>query len=793
MLKDVLAETSKRNRVFVSYSHRDNDWLDKVRTVLDPDIRNGRIQYFDDREVEPGDSWYQEIVDAIDKAKVAVLLVSPHFLASKFIVDYELPRILEATQDGLALLWVPLSGRFSGPLAVPGSEKLAERQAVWDASLTLDSLAEADTKRKLLNLSRRINAHLVTRRPFNLRLGSLGDLFKGREEELRTLDQQLTQCGASAILQPRVIGGLGGIGKTRLAIEYANRHRDEFTAVLFVSANTRADLETNIAKLCADDTALDLPEFQRAPQAEQYAAAMRWLSQSTGWLLILDNVDTEEALEAVQSLAATLHGGHILITSRLTGWGGSVRTIPLDVLPLEDAVALLLQRANEGRRKPRPSDAEKARALATELGCLPLALTHAAAYVRWHNKTFDRYLTEFDKALAFHRKAMIDYDPDPNTDRAAKTVATTYFLSIDLLGPAEKALLRAASVLAPAPIPLAMFAQCPEEYKALIDLWCEEYGEAMVERDVEDALSDLANYSLVERGDGDFSIHRMERLVLSHRIPKESLPRWVEATRATLQKYAPDETAESPNTWPVWDKLRPHAEALYIAQSEDHRVSPSLPLLIALGQLYYGKSLYNENLAVDEVALSLAEQTEGAESETVAGRLLAYGETLRMLGRNADAETAFRRSMATSEKRHGSDSIEFADALNYVALSVGNRGSLSEKEEMLRRAMAIYESKPGTNDAGLTKVLNNLGDQLIQQGSFNEAKLLLDRAVKISSTVFGEDHQHTLTAVNNLAGLLQMIGCYDDSERLFKHALGTFERVLGRSHILTNACADNLS
>ena len=466
-LKEALAKISKRDKVFVSYSHRDNEWLDRVRMVLDPDIRNGRIQYFDDRELEPGDAWYQEIVDAIDHAKIAVLLVSPYFFASKFIAEYELPRILEATQEGLALLWVPLSGKFSGPLAVPGSEKLAERQAVWDASLTLDSLSEADSKRKLLNLGRRINAQLVPRRPFNLRLGSLGDLFKGREEELRALDEQLNQRGASAILQPRAISGLGGIGKTRLAIEYAHRHKEEFTAVLFVSANTRGDLEANIAKLCADDTALDLTEIQGASQAEQYAAAVRWLTQNTGWLLILDNVDTGEALEAVQSLAASLHGGHILITSRLMGWGGSIRTIPLDVLPLEDAVALLLQKANEGGRKPRPDDAGKARALATELGCLPLALTHAAAYARWHNKTFDRYLTEFGKALAFHKKSIIEYDADPNTNRAAKTIATTYFLSIDLLGPAEKAMLRAASVLAP----LRFRLQCSRSARANISRW----------------------------------------------------------------------------------------------------------------------------------------------------------------------------------------------------------------------------------------------------------------------------------------------------------------------------------
>lgn len=204
-----MSEASKRDRVFVSYSHLDSKWLDRVRAILNPDIRNHRIQYFDDRELEPGDPWYQEITDAIDHAKVAVLLVSPNFFRSKFIAEDELPRVLKAIDDGLTLLWVPVSGKFSGPEAIPGSKKLGERQAVWDVSQTLDSLTEESRRGKLLDLSRRINAHMVPRVPFNLPFGSLGDLFKGRADELRRLDEQLKMRGASAILQPRAITGLG--------------------------------------------------------------------------------------------------------------------------------------------------------------------------------------------------------------------------------------------------------------------------------------------------------------------------------------------------------------------------------------------------------------------------------------------------------------------------------------------------------------------------------------------------------------------------------------------------------
>ena len=200
----------------MSYSHLDSDWLDRVCAVLNPDIRNGRIQYFDDRALEPGDPWYREIADAIDHARVALLLVSPGFFASKFIVEDELPRIFRAIDDGLTVLWVPLSGKLYGPDAIPGSEKLSQRQAVWDVSQTLDSLNEQGTKRKLLELCKRVNRLLNPNViPKRIPFPTLGNLFKGREAELARLEEHLRSHSASAIVEPQAVSGLGGIGKTR--------------------------------------------------------------------------------------------------------------------------------------------------------------------------------------------------------------------------------------------------------------------------------------------------------------------------------------------------------------------------------------------------------------------------------------------------------------------------------------------------------------------------------------------------------------------------------------------------
>ena len=158
------------------------------------------------------------------------------------------------------------------------------------------------------------------------------------------------------------------------AVEYARLHENDFSAFLFVSANTPADLASNIARLSADDGALDLTEFKFASQDDQYAAVIRWLQQNRGWLLILDNVDTKEAVAAVQKLVAKLTGGHVIVTSRIAAWGGGIPRIPLGVLSADAAVDVLIDKANSLSRRPRLDDAQQARLLADQLGYLPLAL-----------------------------------------------------------------------------------------------------------------------------------------------------------------------------------------------------------------------------------------------------------------------------------------------------------------------------------------------------------------------------------------------------------------------------------
>jgi hypothetical protein len=153
----------------------------------------------------------------------------------------------------------------------------------------------------------------------------LNDLFKGRETFLVQLKASLirTEAGhATAIVQSAAVHGLGGVGKTRLAVEYGWRHAAEYSALLFVTADSPENLRRNLAALAAP-AVLSLPEHDLPSEEVREAAALRWLEAHPGWFLILDNVDAPEAAEAVEKILARLRHGHVLITARrLTccGW-----------------------------------------------------------------------------------------------------------------------------------------------------------------------------------------------------------------------------------------------------------------------------------------------------------------------------------------------------------------------------------------------------------------------------------------------------------------------------------------
>ena len=142
-----------RDQVFISYSHKDREWLSKLQTMLKPMVRNKIISVWEDTKISAGDEWRGEIKEALARAKAAVLLVSPYFLESDFIAEHELPSLLNAAQkDGLVILWVNLSS------CLYEETEIKDYQAAHDISKPLDRLALSEQNAVLVDVCRKIKA-----------------------------------------------------------------------------------------------------------------------------------------------------------------------------------------------------------------------------------------------------------------------------------------------------------------------------------------------------------------------------------------------------------------------------------------------------------------------------------------------------------------------------------------------------------------------------------------------------------------------------------------------------------
>ena len=283
--------------------------------------------------------------------------------------------------------------------------------------------------------------------PHSLPYPTLGTLFKGRAPFLASLKKQLTTAQATVIRGAQAIHGMGGVGKTRAAVEFAYQHQHEYSALLFLNADSPEALSRNLAALTGP-LILNLPEHAATDIRVQTHAVLRWLQQHPGWFLIIDNVDTPDAQNAVTDLLAKLPDHPIIITSRLADWPAGVTALDLDVLSEQSSIEFLNERTT-GRRILREDDLATAKTIAKNLDYLALALEQSAAYIRARRCTYGDYLRDWET-----KRPHVMATHDPAKSHYPKSVAITFDTSIAQLTEEARQLFRILAWLAPEPMPM---------------------------------------------------------------------------------------------------------------------------------------------------------------------------------------------------------------------------------------------------------------------------------------------------------------------------------------------------
>jgi tetratricopeptide (TPR) repeat protein len=613
--------------------------------------------------------------------------------------------------------------------------------------------------------------------PCRLAYPTLGELFIGREEFVTNLRQRFEHVRQSGRWPIQLVHGLGGVGKTRLIVEYAWRYRDHYAAVLMVSADPPEALDRGLAELAGVLLTNDDPT---RPQPERVRETLSWLSAHPGWLLLIDNVDTEESRDAVAGRLPSWANGHVLITGRVSSWPRDVKAIDLHVLAPDEAARFLVEATAE-ERQTQPEDAAVARALANEdLGGLCLALEQAAAYIRERRISLaeyrKRWATNQGHVREWAHKVLMRYREEKGV---SLSVATTWQTTFDELSPPARALLEMLSWLAPDPIPEGLLREAETESQL-------QTHSRDPQADVETAIVELRRYSLLLPSAGcDFvatgQVHRLVQLIVRERLPEESADTSLKAMLAALDACVPREPSDV-RTWPVLDPLRPHLLAAIVHAEKLAISQPTTRLQSQLGIQLWSKALYQDAEPLMRRSLAVGEESFGPEHPTVALRLNNLAQLLQATNRLAEAEPLMRRALAIDEKSFGPDHPDVATDLNNLAQLLQDTNRLVEAEPPMRRALAIDEKSFGPEHPNVARDLNNLALLLQATDRLAQAEPLMRRALAIDEKSFGPDHPDVAIDLNNLALLLQDTNRLAEAETLMRRALAMDEKSLGTKH-----------
>jgi nucleoside phosphorylase/Tfp pilus assembly protein PilF len=563
--------------------------------------------------------------------------------------------------------------------------------------------------------------------------------FTGREQELDQLHTQLQQRNAAAIGQTQAISGLGGIGKTQLAVEYACRYRDTYDFVLWARAESVEALNTSYIELAQ---LLNLPEKEEPEQAIIVQAVKTWLRTHQGYLLILDNADKPDMLVPFLPPAAD---GHLLLTTRSSVMRRLNIASPLilETLTPEQGALFLLYRAGSlapGTPLTRalPENQVLAQQISQDLGGLPLAIEQAAAYI-------EATVTSLSAYRSLYQKHRIELLKREQPLRYPHTVATTWDISfqhVEATNHAAAELLRFCAFLAPDAI--------PEE---ILTLGAEELGPilAPVAADtflLNDTIAALHAYSLLTRNSQaqTLTIHRLVQAVVGDNLPDETKKEWMQRAILAVNIAFPNNVEFT--QWTACKRYAPHALfcATWIAQNQF--TMPEAAHLLHQTGMYFAKSgRYTEAEPLLQHALTINELQLGAEHLDTITCLNNLASLYVDQGKYVEAEPLYQRVLVIREQQLEADPSHTAASLNNLAMLYIHQGRYTETERLLRRALDIWEQQRDAEHLNIATCLSNLGGVYVRQGKFAEAESLLQRALVINERHMGLNHPNTASTL----------------------------------------------
>jgi hypothetical protein len=577
--------------------------------------------------------------------------------------------------------------------------------------------------------------------------------FTGRDEMLTELRRRLHSGEATLIVQ--ALYGLGGVGKTQLAIEYAHRFAADYGLVWWIDAEQPVLIPDQLVRLAER---LGLPLGSTV--ADTLERLLADLARRPRWLLVFDNAESPLDIASYQPGGA----GHVLVTSRSPGWGALGGRVEVDVLDRAETVALLRARI------PTLTE-DLADRLASELGDLPLAAAQAAAYLEQTALPAAIYLRRFRSRRAdlLARGDVVGYHGQ---------VDTAWALSLDRLraqDPAAVQLLELAALLAPEPIPLDLFTDHHELLEEPLQ------GAAADPDALADSVGAVVGLSLARRHPNAIQLHRLVQAVIRHQLPPALQEDLIDRVVALLAAAHPGDPTDSAH-WDAYTRLAPHV--LATSAWGDNNPGSRLLMLDVVGYLNIRGDNKTSRIIAEELLVRWRQRLGPNHPEclTLASNLTSALADL------TEYDAACNLGQDTLQRcQHvlGPDHPTTLRCTANLTFALAWLGEAGQARSVGQNALDHCRIALGADNPTTLALAATLTMALAWLGEAEQARTLGQDTLERCQRVLGPDHPTTLRSATNLSYALGWLMEADQARTLARETLERCQRVLGPDHPIT--------